>query len=125
MWNLYYSNRKCNMQEKIRDHNMHIDRVLSVKSKLDNIGPSKPSFLIYKAKKEQIEEERADKIDYENNVLLKKILTIGNKPSPYNPVNLQVKRCPAFDNKLYYHQKSRFEIDNENLVCFLYVTFYC
>jgi hypothetical protein len=119
MWNLHYGNRSCNTFEKIRDHNMHIERVLTTKSTLDKNGPLKPSFLVYKAKKEQMEDERKDKIAYENRVLLKKIIRIENKASPYNPVNLQVKRCPAYDNKLHYHHKSRFEIDKENLVSYL------
>ena len=91
MWNLYHSNRSCNTHEKIKDHNMHIDRVLSAKSTLDKNGPIKPSFLVYKAKKEQMEEESKDKIGYENDNLLKKIIRIESKTSPYNPVNLHVK----------------------------------
>ena len=120
MWNLYHSNRSCNTHEKIKDHNMHIERVLTAKSTLDRNGPIKPSFLVYKAKKEQMEDERKDKIGYENDLLIKKIIKIESKTSPYNPVNLQVKICPAFNNKVYYHQKNRFEIDKENLVCFIF-----
>ena len=38
-------------------------------------------------------------MDYENNILLKKIIEIEQKPSLYNPSNLKLKTCPANENK--------------------------
>ena len=58
------------------------------------------------------------KINYENNVLLKKIISIEHKPSLYNATKLKNKPCPAFDNKTKTF-KSKFQksqIDNQNHV---------
>jgi hypothetical protein len=78
--------------------------------------PVKPSFLTFKAKKEKMEQERLLKINYENSVLLKKIIDIEKKPSPYNPSNLQVGYCPAYDKNYYLKNKKKFDLDKDNLV---------
>ncbi len=119
---MHYSNGKCQTYEKIRDHNMHIERILTAKPIIDIKEPSKPSFLVFRAKKEKMEQEKLSKISYENNVLLKKIITIESKPSPYNPANLQVKYCPAFDKTYFVSKKKKWDIDKENLVDSLIIT---
>lgn len=111
-----YSNRLCNEYNRIREHKNHLERIVTIKPVIDIKEPSKPSFLIFKAKKEKMEQEKMNKINYENNVLLTKIIDIVNKPSPYNPMNLQVKPCPAFSKLEYIQRKKKFDIDQENLV---------
>ncbi len=49
-------------------------------------------------------------------MLLKKILEIENKPSPYNPVNLKVKKCPAYEKTDYVNKQKRNDIHRENEV---------
>lgn len=56
MWNMNYSNRKCNELEKIRDHRLHLERLVTAKTNIDQAEPIKPSFLIFKAKKERMEQ---------------------------------------------------------------------
>lgn len=51
MWNLNYANRKCNEQEKEREHFQHLERITNIKGSLDIKKPKKPSFLIYKTNK--------------------------------------------------------------------------
>ncbi len=119
MWNTHYSNRRCNEIEKIREHKMHLERLVTTKSALDVKEPLKPAFLVHKAKKEKMEQEKQMKIYYENNVLVKKIIDITNKPSPYNVVSLQVQRCPAYDKTYYQVKKKKLDLDKENLVIFL------
>jgi hypothetical protein len=58
------------------------------------------------------------KINYENNVLLKKIIEIEQKPSAYNPRKLNPKKCPAFDD-IYKHFRDvhqRLVLENQNKV---------
>lgn len=116
MWNTHYSNKRCNEIEKVKEHKMHLERLVTVKTMLDINEPVKPSFLIHKAKKKALEEERQSKILYENNVLVRKIIDITNKPSPYNAVNLQVQRCPAYDKTYYQVKKKKYDLDKDNLV---------
>jgi hypothetical protein len=57
------------------------------------------------------------KIDYENNVLLRKIIDIEQKPSAYHPTKLNPKRCPAFDD-INKHHRSNYQrsiLDNQNM----------
>jgi hypothetical protein len=58
------------------------------------------------------------KINYENNVLLRKIIEIEQKPSTYNPTKLNPKKCPAFDdiNKHHRDLHKRCVLDEQNLV---------
>jgi hypothetical protein len=126
MWNLSYGNRKCNEYERIREHRMHLERIVTVKPSIDYKEPKKPTFLAERAKKEKMEEgksylkiiENRMKINYENNVLLKKIIEIEQKPSAYHPYKMNPKRCPAFDdiNKNYRNIYEKSKLDNQNLV---------
>ena len=95
---------------------MHLERIVTVKTTLDVKQPKKPKFLIERSKKEKTEEEKKNKIFYENNVLLGKIIEIEKKPSPYNPNLLLPTRCPAFDKTTFQIKKRKYEIDNENMV---------
>lgn len=52
MWHLQINNRKCNEFEKIRSHKMFLEKIYSIKPSIDIKEPKKPSFLIFKAKKE-------------------------------------------------------------------------
>jgi hypothetical protein len=116
MWNTHYSNRRCNELEKIKEHKMHLERIVTVKTMLDMKEPKKPRFLVERSKKEKMEEENKKKIFYENNVLLGKIIDIEKKPSQYNPYLLVPARCPAYDKTTFQIKKKKFEIDKENLV---------
>jgi hypothetical protein len=116
MWNMSFSNRICNEHNKIREHKLHLERIITTKPVIDVKEPIKPSFLQFKAKKEKMEQERFMQINYENTVLLKKIIDIEKKPSPYNPVNLQVAYCPAYDKVHYIERKKKYDLDKENLV---------
>jgi len=116
MWNTHYSNRRCNEIEKIREHKMHLERLVTAKPILDVKEPHKPMFLVQRAKKEATEAEKKSKINYENRVLLGKIVHIENKPSPYNLNIVAPSRCPAFDKTYFMKKKKKYELDKENLV---------
>jgi hypothetical protein len=116
MWTTHYSNRRCNEIEKIKEHKMHLERLVTVKTMLDIKEPKKPGFLVFKAKKEKMEQEKKMKINFENRVLLTKIIDIEKKPSPYNPVILLPARCPAYDKTTYQIKKKKYDLDKNNLV---------
>ncbi len=75
MWNLIRSNRLIDEREKIKDHSLHVDRLRHAKASLDiNIPPKKPAHLKLNFKKEQIKQDKKSEIQYENRLLLKKML---------------------------------------------------
>ncbi len=117
MWNSQFSNSRCNEMEKIKEQKMHLERLITSKSTMSMEEPMKPSFLYTRSKKEQIEKEKRTKIDYENGVLVKKIVEITNKPSPYNIERCRIPRCPAFDKNTYAYvkNKKKYDIDVDNL----------
>jgi len=115
MWNTQYSNSRCNEINKIKEHKMHLERLVTAKSTLDVKEPMKPTFLIHNAKKEKMEEERQMKIYYENHKIVRKIIDITKKPSPYNIQVCQVQRCPAFDKTTFQKNKMKYDIDVDNM----------
>jgi hypothetical protein len=56
MWNKAYSNRKCNELERIKDHRMHLERIITIRSSLDIAEPHQPKFLKERLKKEKMDE---------------------------------------------------------------------
>lgn len=97
MWSLVYSNRKCNEYERTREHVQHLQRLVNMRPVIDVKKPKKPKFLFERAKKEQMEAENKQKIQYENNLVLKKIIEIETHLSDYNPIKLKIKECPALE----------------------------
>ena len=69
MWNYEYVNSICNQAQKVNEHRLHIERVLSVKGKTDSSAPYYPKFLKTKLKKF---EEDYTIINQENSEKMKK-----------------------------------------------------
>lgn len=61
------------------NHSMHKKRVRKMRSVIDRSKPSKFTHLKYKAKKEQMLEDRYTEIERENRILLEKMSYIMNK----------------------------------------------
>jgi hypothetical protein len=116
MWNVQFSNGKCNEINKIKEHKLHLERIVTAKTMLDVKEPVKPLFLASRAKKEKMDEDRQRKIYKDNIVLVKKIIEINNKPSPYNTIVCQVQPCPAFDKTTFQVKKKKYDMDLENIV---------
>jgi hypothetical protein len=57
-------------------------------------------------------------MNYENNILLKKIIEIEQKPSLYNVSKLTNKECPAFEknNKNFKAKFLKSQLDTQNYV---------
>lgn len=118
MWQLEYNNPICNHRTKLYDQRLHVERVLSARGKTDTKSPIKPSFLIYKAKKVEMEEEQQDKINYENHNLLQKIIDAELKPSKYSIGNVRPAYCPALDfqrNLRFYKKEKEIEMNKSTL----------
>jgi len=108
MWNYEHINSICNQFEIKNQQKLHIDRILSSKSRTDSSEPYKPYFLKTKLKKVLMFEEENNKIDYENRNLLIKIINAELKPSQYSQIP---QDCPAFNKKKMYTKRIYKEIE--------------
>jgi len=120
MWNLTYTNRVCNEHERLRDHKTHVNKLLVVKTCLDNSKPYKPLFLSNKNNLLQNEINKNIKINYENRNLLGKIQDIQTHNLSYHPKNLIVKECPAYRKTNFVRNTKQKNIDDENRVSFIF-----
>jgi hypothetical protein len=111
MWNKSYQNSICNQLEKLNEQRLHINRVLSVKGQTNTSCPLKPKFLKTKLKKQIMEEEIRQKIEYENNNLLQKIVNADNKPSKYS-IKYPPHECPAFNKEIMYMKRMQREYNH-------------
>lgn len=80
MWNQTRSNRLISEREQIKEHLLHMQRLRSVKPQVDMRKPPKPAHLAHNHKKELKKMERLSEIQYENRILLRKMLQIDLKP---------------------------------------------
>ena len=112
MWKTKKNNLICGYLEDYENQKKHIERVLSAKDMTrSTVPPYIPKFLKLKLCKQQMEEDKMDKIKEENKILLYKILKAGEKPSNYSRI-YEPKKCPAFDKDFIHFKRIKKEIQN-------------
>ena len=112
MWNKQINNYICNYLSEYRIQKKHVERILSAKEIVNNKkSPYYPKFLKLKLSKQQIEEDKNNKIKEENKILFYKIINAEMKPSLYSKI-FRIKRCPSFDKNLIYFKRIQEEIKN-------------
>ena len=112
MWNTKKNNLICGYLEDYENQKKHIERVLSAKDMTKStVPPYKPKFMQLKLCKQQMEEDKIDRIREENKILLYKILKAGEKPSNYSRI-YEPKKCPAFDKDFIYFKRIKKDIQN-------------
>jgi hypothetical protein len=97
MWGMIYTNRRCNEYEKFYQHKSHLERIVNTKPAIKISEPKKPAFLFKSNRQIHLANEKNIKIDYENGLLMKKIIEVETHDSNYHPHKLKIKDCPAFD----------------------------
>ena len=104
MWRIRKNNLLINEREKLELHKTQLERLLQVKTHINNNGPHLPFFLRNKlSKKEALKEKEQQRI-YENSILYSRLLAIHHSPSPYSMCNAPIY-CPAFDKKRFHYDK--------------------
>lgn len=112
MWNRQINNYICNYLSEYRVQKKHVERVLSAKEIINNKkSPYYPKFLKLKLSKQQMEEDKNNKIKEENKILFYKIINAEMKPSLYSQI-FKTKRCPSFDTNLIYFKRVKKELKN-------------
>ena len=96
MWVTSRSNRIISDREQIKEHILHMQRLRNVKPQVDMRKPPKPTHVKNNYKKELQKRERLQEIQYENRVLLRKMLQIDLKPSGnVGGLNKRLKRTAS------------------------------
>lgn len=85
MWNLATTNKICSDRFTTLKQQRHLSNIYSVKKTIDNAAPEIPGFLRSRAKQEKMKEVRNGVIQYENKVLLDKMMDIEKKKTSLNP----------------------------------------
>jgi len=85
MWNLATSNKICSDRFTTLKQHRHLSNIYNVKKSIDNSAPEIPGFLRSRAKQEKMKEVRNGVIQYENKVLLDKMMEIEKKKTTLNP----------------------------------------
>lgn len=125
MWNnIDYASEKLNSIERFRIHKEHLERLMQVKSMIQNTPPIQPKFIYQRASKKEEKRNELSKICYENKILINRIDSIYRKPSPYNNYLLKPRACPAFDKGNYSYSNKRKQQDLDKKNRFLFERFY-
>lgn len=108
MWRIRKNNLLINQKEKLELHKTQLERLLQIKTKINNNGPPLPFFLRNKLSKKEAYKEKEHQILYENSIIYSRLLSIHHSPSPYSKCNGPVY-CPAFDKKRFHYDKKEKE----------------
>jgi len=100
-----YSNKICYSLDKEREQFLHLRRLYSIKPTLKIESPIQPKFLKNNKSKLLKKAQTQLRIDYENDILARKILEINFKKGSYNQNILRPKSdYPAF-RRTYFNYK--------------------
>ena len=104
MWSLLNNNIYCAEKEQLKVNQIHFEKLLCTKSKINNKGIKTPFFLKNKSYLRELARTRAAKINAINNLMNRKLKLVARTPSRYSREINTPKYCPAFD-------KLRFNFD--------------
>ena len=113
---LLYNNYSCSEKETFKSYQKLFEKLLTVKSKLNNKASETPIFLKCKASLKEHKKDEERKITKINNLLNTKIQSVMNSPSKYSQRLSSPKYCPAFDKQRFNYSRIELEkkIKSEN-----------
>ena len=85
MWNLVSGSKLCRERELQREHFLHQVKLMHIKSRVDTKPPRPMSHLENKARRIRMEMDKNESIRKDNQLLLKKMIEIDEKPSSAVP----------------------------------------
>ena len=116
MWNLIYNNYSCSEIETFKSYQKLFEKLLMVKSNINNKGKETPIFLKCKTSLKEQKKDEERRITKINNLLNTKIKSVMNSPSKYSKIFSSPKYCPAFDKQRFNFSRIELEkkINSEN-----------
>ena len=121
MWSLLINNHSTNEHDILRASQIHLEKLLSTKSHINNKGPKVPFFMKNKIYLKQFIKANERKINFGNNIMYNKLFWAANCISPYSKYKNIPKYCAAFDKKKFTYSK----IERERTISAENQTFYC
>lgn len=117
MWNNIQPNRVYQTRELAREHMLHGKKVQKVKANVDNNIPNTFKKLRNNSRTSRINKERQQVIQYENRILLNKMLNVGSQ------LNLHISKPPISGksmkslNSAYRNKElKRISTDNQRIL---------
>ena len=117
MWSLLNNNIYCAEKEQLKVNQIHFEKLLNTKARLDNKPSEIPFFLKNKSYLKELIRTRDTKINYINNMMNKKLKFVSKSPSQYSSFINSPKYCPALDKQRFNFariERER-EIHSENI----------
>ena len=97
MWNTVCTNKICFTQEKRNEQNLHLNRLYCIRPQINITEPFVPEFLRVRGPQREKLKQTQEKINYENNLLNKKIIETYLKNGKYSKYTVEPKEVyPAF-----------------------------
>ena len=97
MWNTACSNRICFTKDKTNEQNLHLNRLLCTRPKINVTEPYVPTFLKINSSQKEKKKQIQNKKNKENDILQKKILNVYFKNGKYSRYEVEPKQIyPAF-----------------------------
>ena len=104
MWKFRKNNLIISDFDNFFVHKVHLERLLNAKPHVQNKGPDLPYFMKYKLSIRETLRTKERKRNYENGILLSRLLKIDKSLSNYSKENKPIY-CPAFDKRKYTFNK--------------------
>ena len=120
MWSLLINNHSTNEHDILRASQIHLEKLLSTKSHINNKGPKVPFFMKNKIYLKQFIKANERKINIGNNIMYNKLFLAANCISPYSKYKNIPKYCAAFNKKKFTYSK----IERERTISAENQTFY-
>jgi len=117
MWNLIGGSKLCQERELQREHFQHQVKLLHMKARVDTKPPRPMSHLENKARRIRMEQDKSDSIRKDNQLLLKKMIEIDQKPS--SAVPLPIKKLPtstSLNRRVRIQELTKISRENKSLL---------
>ena len=116
MWNLLKNNFSCSEIEAFKENKIHLEKLISIKSNINNKANEVPLFLKNKTYLRELKRNKERNINLINNLMDNKLKSVSKSPSIYSKKLNNPKYCPAFDKRRFNFSKIERErqISTEN-----------
>lgn len=117
MWNLVSGSKLCQERELQREHFQHQLKLMHMKARVDNRPPRPMSHLENKARRIRMEQDKNESIRKDNQLLLKKMIEIDQKPS--SAVASSTRKLPttaSLNRRVRIQELTKISRENKSLL---------
>jgi len=100
-------------KDRLYEYKNFCERIMLIKSSCRLPPPTQYPFLKHRMKKRQMEMDRQKEIKYGNDLIVKKLREMSNKPTKYNPLSMKFGKHPG-SQRFSKTSNKQIEIDRSN-----------